>query len=147
MGTLRGKPHYYDDSSIYSAFREKASNNESDENQYKQCFGKPINENTYEQFYSWLSQKANSLRIDVRLLASFLRQKKMRNFVYHSDIIDFFIDSHTTFKCTFMDLIETHQIQELLKPEELDGLKNIFETYYKDNINKVREQQQASTSM
>jgi len=147
LETLGGRPHHYDDSSIYSAFREKASNNKSDENQYKQCFDKPIDEITYEQFYSWLSQKANSLRIDVRLLASFLRQKKMRNFVHHSDIIDFFIDSHTTFKCAFMDLIEKYQIQEILKPEELDGLKNIFETYYNENINKVQEQQQAATSI
>ncbi len=54
---------------------------------------------------------------------------------------------HTIFKCTFMDLIEKHQIQDIMKPEEYNGLKSIFETYYKDNINKVREQQQASTSI
>ncbi len=142
LDALPGKPHRYDDTCIYRAFQEKLVNHELNENQYKSFFGKPIDEITYQQFYLYLSNKANELNISLYLLTSLLYEKKLKNFTHHSDIMDFFVDSLTTFKYNFIDLINKHQLAEVFAPEEFNGLKAVFETYFATYITEARRREQ-----
>ncbi|CAF2906921.1 unnamed protein product [Rotaria sp. Silwood2] len=143
---LPGKPHRYDDSCIYKAFQEKLANHELNENQYKLFFRKHIDETTYQQFYLFLSNKANELNISLHSLASLLCEKKIRNFTHHSDIMDFLLDSLTTFRYNFVDLMNQHQLAEAFAPEEFNGLKTIFETYFATFIAEARRREQEAAN-
>jgi hypothetical protein len=46
LKSLNGQPHCYDDTCIYLAFQEKAANHQSNENQDKLFFDKPIDTET-----------------------------------------------------------------------------------------------------
>ncbi len=116
------------------------------ENQYKLFFGKPVDETTYQQFYLFLLYKANELNINPHSLASLLCEKKIQNFTHHSDIEDFLVDSLTTFKYNFVDLMSKHQLAEVFAPEEFNGLKTIFETYFATFIAEARRREQEAAN-
>ncbi len=93
-------------------------------------------------FYLFLLYKANALNINPHSLVSLLCEKKIRNFTQHSDIKDFLVDSLTTFKYNFVDLLSKHQLAKVFAPEEFNGLKAIFETYVATFIAEARRREQ-----
>ncbi len=103
---------------------------------------KNINEETYELFYQWIFNKASMLNISIDYLLSFLYVKKIRNLTHHCDIQDFVQDSRTTFRYTLIDLLSKYDIEDVMAPEEVHALNRIFETYYAEKINNVRQLQE-----
>ena len=137
-----GRPHQYDDSCIYRTFQAKSANDELRENFYKSFCREPIDETTYQQFYLFLSFKANEFNTSVHWLALLLREKQMLDFIYHGDIIQFLAASFTTFKYNFADLVNKLEVDEVLAPEEFNGLKTICETYFAKFIAEVQRREQ-----
>jgi hypothetical protein len=142
LNSLPGEPHQYDNSSIFRAFQAKIKNDQTVENEYKEHFNKNINEETYELFYQWIFNKASMLNISIDYFLSFLYVKKIRNLTHHCDIQDFFQDSQTTFRYTLIDLLSKYDIQDVMAPEEVHALNRIFETYYAEKINTIRQLQE-----
>jgi hypothetical protein len=92
--------------------------------------------------------KASMLNISMDYLLSFLYVKKIRNLTRQCDIQDFFQDSRTTFRYALIDLLSKYDIQDVMVPEEVHALNRIFETYYAEKINNLRQlQEQAGAGM
>ncbi len=82
------------------------------------------------------------LNISIDYLLSFLYVKKIRNLTHHCDIQDFFQDSRTTFRYTLIDLWSKYDIEDVMASEEVHALNRIFERYYAEKINNVRQLQE-----
>jgi hypothetical protein len=138
LDSLANQPHQYDDYSIYKAFRAKSMNDKYQESEYKNSFEKSIDEETYEQYYLWLMNKAIMLNVPINQLLTFLWMKKVRNFTCHSDIFDFFNDSRTSFKYSLLDLLKKHEVQDMLEPNEIEALNKIYLTYFRHTIEEIQ---------
>ncbi|CAF1518845.1 unnamed protein product, partial [Didymodactylos carnosus] len=143
---LDGNPQHYDDSSIYLAYKAKSLGDDFMENEYKQCFAKSINDTTYEEFYRWIVNKSIQLNTEGSLLCGLLYEKKKRNFDLHSDISDFFLDCRSTFEYSFNDLLKRNDLNEVFNEKESNALKNIYETYFCDQIDCIRRLEQQRSS-
>ncbi len=72
MDSLANQPHQYDDYSIYKVFQAKSINDKYEESEYKNSFEKSIDEETYEQYYLWLMNKAIMSNVPINQLLAFL---------------------------------------------------------------------------
>jgi hypothetical protein len=113
-------------------------NDQYQESLYKNSFEKSINEEIYEKYYLWLTNKAIILNVPVNQLLAFLWMKKLRNFTCQSDIFDFFNDSRTSFKYSLLYLLKKHEVQDMLEPNELEALNKIYLTYFRHKIEEIQ---------
>jgi hypothetical protein len=113
-------------------------NDKYQEDEYKSCFEKSIDEGTYEAFFSWLQSKAVLLNISINQLLVFLWIKTARNLTCYSDTPDFFNDCRTSFKYSLLDLLKKHEVQDTLEPNELAALDKIYLTYFQHKIDEIK---------
>jgi len=90
--------------------------------------------------------KATVLNIKESLLLGCLYEKKRRNFDLHSNIEDFFLDCRTTFQYSFNDLLQKNDLAEVFDNKESNVLKSIDETYFSDQIDRIRRLERQRTS-
>ncbi len=61
--------------------------------------------------------------------------------------MDFLVDSLTiTFRYNCVDLMNKYQLAEVFAPEEFNGLKAIFETYFATFITEARRREQEAAN-
>lgn len=135
---LTGQPHKYDDYSIFKAYQYKVIGHPLREIDYKNSFEKSIDEQTYDEFYSWILHKAAILNVLPKQLLNFLCMKKQRNFACHSDIQDHFNDARISFRYELYHLLEAHALETLVEPSDYHALNQIYVTYFQKTIDELK---------
>jgi hypothetical protein len=55
-----------------------------------------------------------------------------------SDLIDLLNDARSSFKYQLLDLLQKHDVQDILKPDEFDALNKIYTIYYRQTIEQIQ---------